>query len=100
MARLPLSVWSYAVLVALLYQPPRIAGDQRQDRLHRVDPDRAGKETRVSDEQARHAVERPETVGHAALRVLAHPGRAHEVDGEQLDRPLRNRVGQQLADLA
>jgi hypothetical protein len=44
-------------------------------------------------------VDLPEAAGHAAPRVRAHPGGAHQVDGEQLQGPPGDRPGQQPAEL-
>src|SRR5580698_1696229 len=90
---------SDAVPLALLDQPPRIAGDKRDDRLHRIDPDRPGEQARVRDEQPPHPVERPEAVNDAPCRVVAHPGGAHQVDREQLHRLRRHRPGEQVPGL-
>jgi hypothetical protein len=61
---------SDAVLAAVLDQPLRVAGDQTEDRFHWVDPDRAGEQAGVRDEQSPHAVERPEAV-HDAPRAAS-----------------------------
>ncbi len=84
---------------AALDQLPRVAHGQRDDRLHRVDADRAGEDAGVGHEQAGHAVELPEAADHAAPGVLAHPRGAHQVDREQLEGPFRYRPGQQPAQL-
>ena len=81
-------------------QLPRVAHGQRDDRLHRVDADGSGEQAGVGDEQPAHAVDRPEAVGDAAPRVLAHPRGAHQVDRVHLHRGLGHRAGQQVPQLA
>ncbi len=81
--------------VAPLDHPPRVPHSQRDDRLHRVDADRAGEDTGVGHEQPGHAVELPEAADHPAPGVLAHPCGAHQVDREQLEGSLGHRPGQQ-----
>src|SRR5271165_3811000 len=69
---------------AALDQPPGVAHGQRDDRLHRVDADRAGEDAGIGHEQPGHAVELPEAADHAAPGVLAHARSAHQVNRVQL----------------